>query len=234
MYRYATRGTLPRLRLPAVALAALLLAGCAAAGSRDAAGESNAVVNVTPATLGGPGPFIAVFPVIQGAVNGAVNSPAIVTVQIPADGRLSLPLGELEHRIRPLAKTLQPQLVQAGLSALPEDLRLARVGTFVYDGSSELTEGAGILDQANGDSLVLIYADRAGTITGTLPIGDPGEETQYVFELKIPAAGMHWVRFHATDATHEHMIIDDAPARTILRTESQDSAGLAATSGAHA
>ncbi len=176
------------------------------------------VLKMTGANAGDASTLFASFPLIQGGVTGPVTTPSVMMIQGTSDGLVRLPLDELDRLVRPLAKQLRTELIQAGLSAEPEDLHLARIGTYIYDNSFELTEGAGIRDQVANNSLALIYVDRPGAIKGTLSIheSESGDEIFYLFDLKMPAAGIHWVRFKTVDSKHTKVVIDDTPGTLVL------------------
>lgn len=171
------------------ALLAAALYGCAGRSATD-----EPVVQV----VGSPS-LVAAFPVITGAVWGAPDTEPLVFAPAPFGGTMTVPLKELEQKIQPMASPATPESLKAGLLVQPEDTRLARVGTFFADKEQErYVFGAGFIDQASGDFLVLVYVDRPCTLSGTVSV----QELPTQYHVQIPTPGMHWLRHRKVDNSH--------------------------------
>lgn len=192
------------LLLPALMAAALC--GCAGPGSQ-AGGEPTVKVVGSPS-------LVAAFPVITGAVWGPPDTEPLVFAPAPFGATMTLPLKELEQKIRPIASPATPQSLEAGLVVQPEDTRLARVGTFFADKEQErYVFGAGFVDENTGDFLVLVYFDRPCTLSGTVT----GQELPTHYQVQVPAAGLHWLRTRKIDGTRYEVEYEAGRATVVFR-----------------
>ena len=138
-----------------------------------------------------PGKVILAFPMVSGAIFGSPQDNAMFVSQLDDSLHFHIDLAEkpdmFEDAIAPLDETWK----QAGLVIEPDDTRIGRLGTFPYGGDDGSQVGAGgFFDPVTRNTLILVYVDRACTISGEFSIG----LTSYRHELVFNNRGFHWVR----------------------------------------
>ena len=138
-----------------------------------------------------PRDVILVFPVIPGQIFGDPSGPPVFIEEVASEQRLTLDLARAEPLLEGVARVMRNSRMTRGLHILPNNTRLARIGTFPFDARTEEPLGAGgFIDAATRDYLILMYFDRACHLTGALQL----DEAEFRHDIEIPAAGFYWVQ----------------------------------------
>lgn len=189
------------LRMPGLLLMLVMLAGCTSLAGSHAAPDAvtglragvefiddeNQVVDAQYQ----PRHLVLVFPYIPGQLFGTPGSDLLFTVLLTPDDTLQLDLSRALPGLQAGVDTLQATGETAGLSARPARTRFARIGTFPFDAKTREPLGAGgFIDGETREHLLLTYFDRPCVLSGTLVI----DGAAYVHDIRIPAAGFHWLR----------------------------------------
>lgn len=134
-----------------------------------------------------------VFPLIPGQIFGNPDSKPVFIKALEGKLEFSLALDASVAETDSAALSLRDVRVTRGLQVSPAATRFARLATFAFNSNTGAeVGGAGFIDAQSRDHLILIYADRACRITGTLHTGDE----QHRHDIVLPGRGFHWVRVH--------------------------------------
>lgn len=142
---------------------------------------------------------------IPGSLAGMplLTKPMLIRTRLGDD--FALPLADLQSMID-LAEPANASMRASGLVITPSDTRLLRIGTFFQaDISPKELLGAGFVDTVKHQNVVLAYFDRACSIAGNVHEGD----LVISFSLKIPNAGLYWLRSDNTDPKHWQIELED-------------------------
>jgi hypothetical protein len=136
---------------------------------------------------------------IPGSLAGMplLKKPVLIRTRLGDD--FVLPLAELQRIVDPLAEPANTSMRASGIAITPADTRLLRIGTFFQaDFPTKELLGAGFVDMVRHQSVALAYFDRACSIVGDVHEGD----LVISFSLKIPNAGLYWLRSDNTNPKH--------------------------------
>jgi len=143
-----------------------------------------------------PEEIVVIFPYIPGGIFGTPRSAPLFQEHLKGnlDFKLDLAgaIGKLEKDSKPLTGTWTSK----GLSVVPKEARLSRIGTFAFDAKTKNELGAGgFIDAESKDNLLLVYVDRPCRIAGSFTLGDE----HYSHEIELHSAGFHWIRVRSSD-----------------------------------
>jgi hypothetical protein len=148
------------------------------------------------------GDIIVIFGIIPGQIYGATRDAPFKVFRAPVNSPFPLDLGEMTTYLHRKSKTLRDDTYAKGLIVTPPDTRFARLATLAMDDATKKgVPGSGFLDGASRDGLVLIYVDRACTITGTQEL--MGEHHHYDVTLRDP--GFHWIHIAGSGTKSLHL-----------------------------
>jgi hypothetical protein len=155
----------------------------------------------------------AVFPLIQGALYGAPTMESVFLAPARFGEDFNLNALVVEAKVKPFAAPLTVRSSNSGLAINPASTKLVRLGTFLHDAQTgDSVSGAGFYVPPSLDNLVLVYFDRACTISGTVKssVGD------VIHDVTIPAAGMHWLRMTRIASNTLTVHVDPHPPVVLL------------------
>lgn len=137
-----------------------------------------------------PDDVVLSFPYVSGALFGHISDLPVYIVKADKERSFSLNLLErietIDHGAAPLNKNLREQ----GIKILPEDTRLARLGTLPYRYSNrESIGGGGFIDTDSRNILILAYVNQSCEIKGSY--AQNGKK--YIYQLVFPGKGFHWI-----------------------------------------
>lgn len=206
-----------RERVGQCILALGFLSGCAGARAGEhpvspAAGEPRMLKAVTLnraldviQSRADAGSMGASFRPMPGALIGSVFSDPVLLVPVRFGENFSLPLSDLARSIAPVAQPANAQTLGMGMVVTPAETRLARLGTFFYDGDTKKdVSGAGMFDALTRENMMLMYFDRPCTVHGDMQA--LGKTVSIALDVTAP--GVYWIRLAEVDATHQKLIVD--------------------------
>lgn len=152
-----------------------------------------------------PQDVVLVFPYIPGDIFGSPDSKPVFIAPVSIEARVAVNLDRLDSVLAPLAATVTDAARASGLALAPADARFARMGTFPHEAETFApVGGGGFLDPVTRDTMILVYFDRPCTITGDRVAG--GDTFSHA--IRVPAAGLHWIR-----------VVDEGAGRYTLRND---------------
>lgn len=138
-----------------------------------------------------PKSLLLEFPYIPGQVFGSTSDEPVFIVPVSVGSTVTVKLVAEEAGLKEVAAPLRPGADTRGLTVTPENARFARMGTFPHDARNyAMIGGGGFLDPATRDALILMYFDRACTLSGVIAL-DSGEARH---SIDVPGAGFYWIR----------------------------------------
>ncbi|MDX1507323.1 MAG: hypothetical protein R3358_03510 [Woeseiaceae bacterium] len=140
--------------------------------------------------------MVPILNVIPGAIFGRPRADIVLPISKGENSALTAPLSDWTELVNVIAIPLTEEYAQLGLQVEPDSTKIARLGTFVYDGKHGVRIGGYLNELGEKSSLILIYVDAACTIKGDIEV----EGTTYHHEIDIPAAGFHYLE--ADNANH--------------------------------
>lgn len=148
--------------------------------------------------------YVALHP-IPGSLGGMPLLKNSMLIRTRLGDDFALPLGDLQSMIE-LAEPANASMRASGIVITPLDTRLLRIGTFFQaDTTTKELLGAGFVDTARHQNVVLAYFDRACSIVGNFHEGDLVISSS----LQIPNAGLYWLRSDNTDPKHWQIELED-------------------------
>jgi len=150
--------------------------------------------------------YVSLLP-IPGALAGMprLENPILIRTRLGDD--FVLPIADLRTMVEPLAAPANDFMRANGVVVTPSDTRLLRIGTFFQaDFPATKLLGAGLIDTVRHQNVVLAYFDRACSVEGDVHNGD----LVISFSLKIPDAGLYWLRSDDTDPQHVQTKLEDS------------------------
>jgi hypothetical protein len=155
--------------------------------------------------------ILVIFAVIPGEIYGEVRGGPVQVIRADMNHPFPLDLGDMVADIRRKAESLQTDFGATGLVVAPPNTRFARIATMAADEETQMVFGAGFLDSASRDGLILVYVDRACTITGTQHM--MGDDRR--FDVTLRAPGFHWIRVAGVGTKSLHLTDSDGPQDVI-------------------
>lgn len=151
---------------------------------------SDAQGNATTTHMGNA-VIVLAFPPVPAGIVGRPEGSAIAQVRAGIGEQVSIHFSEwivdIEGRARPWSTSSSDETVPIA----PRNTKIARIGTFPMDWEGEnVIAGGGFVDPDSREFLVLVYVDRACTMSGT--VHRNGETHRYDARLQKP--GLHWIR----------------------------------------
>jgi hypothetical protein len=200
------------VRAAGVLASALLLAAC---GHSAAVGRLDGVLQLPVRVLGADGieeprdsadALRYALALVPGAIFGVADSRTLR--QLNADkAHVALDTAALTTWAQSGAMAWRAANT-ANLQVAPADTRLARLMTAAFSPQGDSRLGVGVHDLAADTNLILVFVDRACSITGDYGAA-PADVVH--FALHFPAAGIYWVR-----TAPQQPIIAVAPASPTL------------------
>ncbi len=186
-------------------LALALLQGCAPLAPAGA--PSNAGIVLATVTLAEPddkGNWLprrslsAVFPAVQGAIFGKPSAELVASIPVLIGRAFTIDLAAWEQRFAQRAQAASGPTFK-NVTLEPRAMRMARVGTFLFDTASQryMPGGVGFEDADSGDHVLLVYVDRPCSMRGVMGEGDDSAE----IDVSFPRAGLSWLRVVRNEAT---------------------------------
>jgi hypothetical protein len=133
------------------------------------------------------------FSSIPGQIDGPVRSEPLQSIRVINVPHFRLDVGGMTEKLREIATPFVSTTLTRGLSMTPPSTRFVRIATLAVDpGTGRSIGGAGFLDPASRDYLILVYVDRPCSLTGTMRIND----LRIDHDVRLTRAGFHWLRYH--------------------------------------
>lgn len=173
-----------------------ILAGCQTAATTP---SSRVTMRVLVAPAGSAEPVAApsgssigvMLSTIRGSLVGDDDGSPVVVLPGKRSGTIELDLDMIGDLAAKTAMPVAGIVLNQGMQFQPADVRIARVSTFAVDGRTgrPLSGGTGFWDVNQRKQVLLVYFDRACSVTGTAQWPpDPAK-----FEFSVPTAGLHWL-----------------------------------------
>jgi hypothetical protein len=140
-----------------------------------------------------PKGLMLLFPSISGQIDGEFKSKPMQSVPAAIGSEFSLDLSDLALHIREVSAPLANNPQTQGLLVTPPSARFARVATIAVDAATgKIVGGASFIEPVSRNIMVLVYADRPCSITGSTRL----EGKNFKHEIRLNHPGFHWIRYH--------------------------------------
>ena len=159
---------------------------------------------------------------IPGGIHGVPLGVNFLDVEANIGETIELDLADFAERAAPIALQMQRTGSFRTAKIVPEDVKVVRLGTLTASAEgAQINASTGI---AAGEdlpmTLVLVWFDRAASITGNGVSGDKSFE----FEISAPGAGFRWIQYEEVEPDRYRISdrsIDAAPylSLNILQVE---------------
>jgi len=134
--------------------------------------------------------FVLWFPFIGGDLYGSPTTGDFIRPRVAADYSFSF---DLNNALAAAKRSVKVAAWSYGQSEIkPADLKMLRVATFALNRKTvKRVAYTGWRNGETGESFVLAYFDRAGTISGSGSF--KGHQTEY--RLDVPSDGFYWLQY---------------------------------------
>lgn len=138
-----------------------------------------------------PRNIYVLLPYLPGEIFGNPKSGPIYAGVLQKNSKLFVDLSKSLDLIKNDAKPITQRWSLKGLKAYPENTKIARIGTFVYDAKTKKPMGGGgFIDPKSKDHLVLIYVSQACKIMGNIMLG----KESFEHHIELPNSGFNFLR----------------------------------------
>ena len=143
------------------------------------------------------GEVTLLFPFLAGTLLGETEGGAAIRKRVRVGDRLIFDLGLLRRTLDSAARPWEDSDLHRPLRISPPDARVVRLGVLSLRDEDELFFDQTLLvDPETGDTLLLVYIDRACSVRG---IGHT-TATDIEHDIAFSYSGFHWVRVHPSGA----------------------------------
>jgi len=172
----------------------------------------------TVSSIRDPRGVLLIIAAIPGEIYGEVRRDSIIQlIHARPNSLFLLDLGKMTPDVNRMASSLRTDFAAMGLIVTPPNTRFARIATLAEDEETKTGfGGVGFLDSSSREGLILVYVDRACTITGTQHL--MGDNRQFDVTLRHP--GFHWIRLAGT-GTKSVLLTDSDGVQDIIYSISQ-------------
>jgi hypothetical protein len=140
-----------------------------------------------------PKEIVLLFPYIPGEIFGHPTTKPLYEKKISSELTFTIDLERGLKEVNENSLLLKNNRQTSGLSILPKNTRLSRIGTLAVDIHTHRDlGGGGFIDPVSRDNLILIYVDRPCHFTGRVDI----ERDIFMHDIKFDSPGFHWIRVH--------------------------------------
>ncbi len=148
---------------------------------------------------------------IPGSTFGEVTAPPITSIPVRIGETATLDLEAIRREVERSAAALTREASSGGLSIVPSETRIARLGTFAYGAESARGMASGFRTE-RGERLYVVYFDRPCALTGVRH----ERGTTATYDVKVSISGFNWLKVAQETPTSIRITLLASPAPVVL------------------
>ena len=148
---------------------------------------------------------------IPGSTFGKVTAPPITSIPVRIGETATLDLEVIRRKVERSAAALTREASSGGLSIVPSETRIARLGTFAYGAESARGMASGFRTE-RGERLYVVYFDRPCALTGVRH--ERGITATY--DVKVSTPGFNWLKVAQETPTSIRITLLASPVPVVL------------------